>query len=42
MAMGLDSAPVEDQIVALAVSVHDTLVEQGVVAAQPAPVGAGA
>ena len=42
MAMGLNSAPVEDQILALAESVYDTLVSQGVVPAAPAPVGAGA
>jgi D-alanyl-D-alanine carboxypeptidase len=42
LAMGLNSAPVEDQILTLAESVYDTLVSQGVVPAAPAPVGAGA
>jgi D-alanyl-D-alanine carboxypeptidase len=39
MAMGLNSQPADDQIGALAQTVYDTLVEQGVV---PAPVGAAA
>jgi D-alanyl-D-alanine carboxypeptidase len=38
MAIGLNSQPADDQIVALALSVIDTLVSQGVI---PAPVGAG-
>ena len=42
LAMGLNSAPVEDQILTLAESVHDTLVSHGVVPAAPAPVGPGA
>lgn len=42
MAMGLNSAPVEDQILALAESVYETLLSQGVIPAAPAHVGAGA
>jgi D-alanyl-D-alanine carboxypeptidase len=38
MAIGLNRQPADDQIVALALSVIDTLVSQGVI---PAPVGAG-
>jgi D-alanyl-D-alanine carboxypeptidase len=41
IAMGLNSAPPDDQITALALSVYDTLVSQGVITAQPAPAGAG-
>ena len=39
MAMGLNSQPADDQIIALALSVADTLVSQGILAA---PVGVGA
>jgi hypothetical protein len=39
--MGLNSAPPDDQITALALSVYDTLVSQGVITAQPAPASAG-
>ena len=42
MAMGLNSGPIEDQILALAESVYDTLVAHGVISAAPKPVGAGA
>jgi D-alanyl-D-alanine carboxypeptidase len=42
MAMGLNSAPADDQILALAESVYDTLVSQGVIPASPTPVGTGA
>jgi hypothetical protein len=37
MAMGLNSATAEDQIIALALSVHETLVAEGAI---PAPVAA--
>ena len=39
IAIALNSRPVDDQMTALALAVHDTLVEHGVVAA---PVGAAA
>ena len=39
MAMGLNSQPADDQIIGLALSVADTLVSQGILAA---PVGAAA
>jgi D-alanyl-D-alanine carboxypeptidase len=41
-ALGLNSHPADDQIGALAVSVYETLVAQGLVPGAPAPVGAGA
>jgi hypothetical protein len=40
--MGLNSHPADDQIGALAPSVYDTLVSQGVIPATSTPVGAGA
>jgi D-alanyl-D-alanine carboxypeptidase len=42
MAMGLNSAPAEDQIDVLMTSVYSTLVEQGAVPAPATVVGAGA
>ena len=42
VAIGLNSHPTDDQIGALAVSVYDTLVSQGVIPAMSTPVGAGA
>jgi len=42
VAIGLNSHPTDDQIGALAVSVYDTLVSQGVIPATSTPVGAGA
>jgi D-alanyl-D-alanine carboxypeptidase len=42
MAMGLNSQPADDQIIALVVSVYETLVAEGVLEATPTPVGAGA
>jgi D-alanyl-D-alanine carboxypeptidase len=41
MAIGLNSAPTDTQILALAESVYDTLVSQGIVPASPTSVGAG-
>ena len=42
IAIGLNSRTVDEQTTALAVAVHDTLVEHGVVPAPSAPVGAAA